>query len=856
LTVTVDPRSLTQLVQEAGRPLGVRELLRLGGLHAGQQTELKRALRELVRTGQLEKEGKRFRTRERTLEGPEPGAPARAGPGRAKERGGAQGLELEGILHLHRDGYGFVHPIQGDTNVFLPPHEASRALDYDRVRVRAVQGEDGRLSGRIVEVLERRRQRAVGTYMQQGKQAWVAPADAALGPRINVPTTQLARPGDLVKVLLGVGEELLGAGGGLYGEVTGSIGRPGQPSGEVLSVAYGHGFSDEFPDEVMAEADRISMRVTEEEARGEDRRDLRHLPLVTIDGADARDFDDAVYAEPSGGGWRLVVAIADVTHYVQEGSALDREALRRATSVYLPDRVLPMLPERLSNGICSLRPKEDRLCMVADLLFDPGGRLERSELYPAVMRSAARCTYEEVHQVLAGQDVPHRNLFRPHFENLLALSKVLGKMRQARGAIEFDLPEHKIVLDEAGNPDRVERRPRLESHRLIEECMLAANEAVARFFQDQRLPSVYRFHGEPNEDKLAVFAALAHAHGFHLGASGEISPHELNEFLEQLEGHPEQRALNQLLLRSMMQAIYSAEQVGHYGLGAEHYLHFTSPIRRYPDLLVHRLLKAHWARGGRALSQAQAERLTERLEEMAAQCSERERAALEVEREVVSFYATLLMQERVGEEFDATVSALADFGFFVELDELLVEGLVRKEGVGHGGRFDPLRHALVFPTGQSVRVGARVRVRLVSANLERRQLEFELVGFEGSEVTPSERRSAHPGFDRLRAERKGRGAGGQPVGKGGAPKRRPGRPGKTERDASRGAGPRAGGEAKGPRGTGQAAKADKTAGSGRSGPRSRPGGAGGGGGPAGKSGQPGRRGGGRSGPSRGGRGRR
>ncbi|XXF75124.1 ribonuclease R [Myxococcaceae bacterium GXIMD 01537] len=763
------PEHLKHLLAQARRPLGVHELLKLAGLHPGQQTQLKRTLRDLVRGGQILKEGKRFRLsqpppaarEERFARGPSrhdkhKGPPARGGGfqrekrfergGRFQQRGrGALIATLEGVLHVHRDGFGFVHPLSGEgENIFLPPHEASRALDNDRVRVEVSQDRTGRTEGRILEVLDRRRELVVGTYTEQGRHAAVYPNDSSLPGPVRVPRTQMARDGDLVKVRLGVGARMLGPGDALYGEVAGSLGRPGDPSAEVLSVAYAQGFSDEFPPEVMDEADRVGLEVTEEEARGEGRRDLRSLPLVTIDGEDARDFDDAVYVEPRGGGWRLVVAIADVTHYVREHQPLDGEAFRRATSVYLPDRVLPMLPERLSNGICSLRPDEDRLCMVADMVFDASGQRRSSEMYPAVMRSVARCTYNEVQDVLDGKDVPHRNAFRSHFENLLALSRTLTRMRKARGAIDFDLPEHKVVMGEDGLPARMDKRERKDSHRLIEECMLAANEAVARFFQDEGLPTVYRFHGEPDEEKLAAFATLAEAFGFKFHFEDGISSKELNAFISQLEGHSEQRALNQLLLRSMMQAVYSASQVGHYGLAAEHYLHFTSPIRRYPDLLVHRLLKAHWARKGRKPAPQVLEREEDELEEMAAQCSERERAAMQVEREVVSFYACLLMKDRVGQEFDATVSSVTDFGFFVELDIEHVEGLIKTEALGFGGKFDKALLAIVYPDGRRVRVGQKLRARLVSVNTQRRQMDFEAVSFEGQAVRAPERLERQP----------------------------------------------------------------------------------------------------------------
>jgi ribonuclease R len=685
--------------------------MRQAGLHPGQQTALKRVLREMVKDGRLLKDGKRFTV----AHAPEPKherpkhrhAPAHAHP------------RVEGTLKMNPAGFGFVHPIDGDgTNIFVQPADAARALDNDRVVVEVVRGRDGRPAGRIVEVRDRPRQMAVGKYVESKHGAYV---ETDIGP-IAVPKTQLARAGDAVKVRLGIGASVLEVKDRLTGEVAGAIGKPGDMSVEVLGIAYAQGFQDEFPPRAMDEADAFKLVVTDAEAKEHGRRDLRALSLVTIDGEDARDFDDAVWVAEHPKGFRLVVAIADVSHYVTEGSALDVEALRRATSVYLPGRVLPMLPERLSNGICSLRPDEDRLCMVADMVIDRAGDQVSSDLYPAVMRSAARCTYEEVQAVLGGKHVADRVKFKPLFERLLELSKVMTKMRLERGAIDFDIYETKVELNEAdGTPRRMVRRERLDSHRIVEECMLAANEAVARFFRTRGIPTVNRYHAPPDEEKLAAFAALAGAHGLNV-KNGPMSSKELNALLRQLEGHPEQRALNQLLLRSMMQAVYSSENEGHYGLGAEDYLHFTSPIRRYPDLLVHRLLKQVWEKT----------RIDgDSLEAKAVQSSERERAAMKVEREVVSFYAALMMKERVGEEFDATVSGLSEGGFFVEIDNEYIEGMVKLPG----WKFDKTLYRGLLSANRVVKVGQKVRVRLASVNLQARKIDFELLSLgPGGEV--------------------------------------------------------------------------------------------------------------------------
>lgn len=849
MAVTVE--NLKATLSAADHPLGIQELMRFTGSHPGAQTELKRMLRELVRSGAVVREGKRFSlagvkhvrkdaqrrelpkhegaVRERARPEParrakggaaparrEPRAPARSGgkPVRSASRGG-MGREIEGKLSIHRDGFGFVRVEDGE-DIFLPASQARQALDNDRVRVQVVGGSRS-TEGRLLEVVGRTRREAVGTYVPRGDgTAFVQPRDLDLPGVIEVPATQLAQSGDVVRVRLGVGADLTPRGG-LFGEVSGSLGKPGSPSQEVLSVAYSQGFSDQFPGDVMDGADAIALKVTAQEASEPGRRDLRRLGLVTIDGADARDFDDAVHAEElADGGFRLWVAIADVTHYVREGTALDKEALQRATSVYLPDRVLPMLPERLSNGICSLRPDEDRLCLVAQMDFDAEAQVGATELYPGVMRSAARCTYEEVQAVLDGDSLPGRDAFRPQFQILQSLARKLRAMRAARGAIDFDLPESKTVVDEEGQPVRVERRERKESHRLIEECMLAANEAVAKFFLDRELPSVYRYHGNPDEEKLETFARLARAFGFKFQAKQELTSKELNAFVKQLEGHPEQRALNQLLLRSMMQAVYSSESVGHYGLAAEQYLHFTSPIRRYPDLLVHRLLKAYWSRGSKAHSERERERETERLASMALHCSERERSAMGVEREVNAYYATLLMQDRVGEVFEATVSSLVEFGLFVELDSENIEGLIKTETLGPGAKFNAEQFSMALPGGRRLRVGQKLQVRLTAVNVNRRQIDFQIevpdakpstaasvegrrprqsvppsshraesvlpsshghrpvpgrrvTGLEAPrEVSESPAESPHPGFDRLRAlaMRAGKG-GGAPTTEGG-----------------------------------------------------------------------------------------
>jgi ribonuclease R len=713
---------LEELRRAAGRPLSLRELMQRARLHPGERTEAKRTLRELAREGVLLRDGKRFAVPapKQAREGaPARGLPPAGRPGRG--RGG-----ILGTLKKHRDGFGFVARLdrKGD-DVFVPPGEADKALDGDLVRLEIVPARGGRTAGRILEVVERRRRLLVGTYHARGRQSFVVPSDPELDAYVPVPETAVADDADVVKVALDPGT------GRMTGSVVEKIGKPGEPRVEVLKVAYARGFADVFPEPVAAEAREVPDRVRPEDREG--RRDLTALPLVTIDGEDARDFDDAVYVErlegrggkgKNQGLYRLVVAIADVAHYVRPGTALDDEASRRATSVYFPMQVLPMLPERLSNGICSLNPQVERLCMVADLVVDGRGETRSAEVYEAVMKSAARCTYTEVARVIDGERLPDRERFRPGFELMAELQEKLTGMRRRRGAIDFDLPEAKIVLGPEGEVQAIEKRPRNRAHRIVEEFMLAANEAVARWFGARELPTVYRVHGVPDEEKLDAFLELARTHGFEV-PEPPVDPRALNELLERFQGHAQQRALNQLLLRAMMQAVYQTDNIGHYGLAAEHYLHFTSPIRRYPDLLVHRLLKEEWAkRRGDDVRHTSGPRLAE----LAARSSERERAAMEAEREIASFYAALFMKDKVGERYDGVVAAVVEFGLFVELERWFVEGLVRVEDLGGVMELDPVLHALVDrTTGRAFRVGDRLRVELLSASPQRRRIELGLV---------------------------------------------------------------------------------------------------------------------------------
>ena len=752
---------LAELRRAGGKAVSLPELLQRMHVHPGARRAAGKLMKKLVADGAVQDVGGRF-----AIPAPRTPAPRTPEAGRGS-RSAQAGKGLVGFFTKHRDGFGFLARMdrQGP-DLFVAPGDGGKAVDGDVVRFEIFAGRRGD-QGRIVEVVERGRRMLLGAYAARGAESFVVPLDEQLPPVVPVGETRLVRNGEVAKVWLEAGQ------GPLSGRVVDRIPNPQAPSVEVLRTAYAHGFADVFPAEVVAEAEATPDRVRREDWAG--RRDLTGIPLVTIDGEDARDFDDAVYVEKlPGRGYRLVVAIADVSHYVRPGRPLDGEALRRGTSAYFPGTVLPMLPERLSNGVCSLNPEVERLCMVADMRFDASGTPGAVEVYPGVMRSAARCTYTEVARMLDGERVPHREFLRDGFVRMGELQEILGGVRRRRGSIDFDLAESKVVLGEDGKVLAIEQRPRNRAHRVVEEFMLAANEAVARWFGDRDLPTIYRVHGLPDEDKLQTFLDLARAQGFEVPEGG-AGPLALADLLDRLAGHAQQRALNQLLLRAMMQAVYSPENIGHFGLAAEHYLHFTSPIRRYPDLIVHRLL-----RDALGESPGRQPRAGE-LERIAMVASDRERAAMKAERDVNAYYAALFMADRVGERSPGTVSAVVEFGLFVTMHRWNVEGLVKTEDLGDGFVLDKDGHALVEErSGRAYRVGDDVEVEVAASDPARRRIDLALV--EGGTtrapgVAPARkgkgRRGEKPGkAPRGGGKRDGKPARGRNGGAGGGKKRR------------------------------------------------------------------------------------
>ncbi len=702
--------------------------------------------------------------------------------------------EYEGVVEGHRDGHGFVLRDGGEAAIYLAPQEMRAVLHRDRVRVRVLRVDrKGRPEGRVLDILERRRSPIIGRLLHEGGHWLVAPEDSRYGQDILIPknATASAAVGQVVSIELTEPPSLHAQPVGRVAEVLGEIDDAGMEI-EIAVRKYEvpHRFSAATEAQAAALPDRL---------RAADRRhrvDLRDVPLVTIDGEDARDFDDAVYCEPlaarpakarrggakakadepadvGDGGWRLIVAIADVSHYVKPGEPLDDDAYERATSVYFPRRVIPMLPEKLSNGLCSLNPEQDRLAMVCDMVVAADGRIEAYQFYPAQICSHARLTYTEVAAILGntrGPEAQRRAELVPHLLHLHEVYRALLKQRGRRGAIDFETTETQIVCDEQGRIEKIVPRVRTEAHRLIEEAMLAANVCAAEFIGQAGHPCLYRVHEGPTPEKRVALQNYLRALGLGLQVPDELRPADLAAIAQATQDRPDAVQIHTMLLRSMQQAVYTATNDGHFGLSYEAYTHFTSPIRRYPDLLVHRVIKAilagkrfHLApsertrkpeprRGARGAAKP-AKALSPEMalwEATGAHCSANERRADEASRDVEAWLKCRFMREHLGEEYSGTVSAATAFGIFVTLDALYVEGLVHiTELGGEYFRFDEARQELRGErTGIRYAIGARVRVQVSRVDLDGRKIDFRLVrDGERAVASGTERRRDAAGKD-------------------------------------------------------------------------------------------------------------
>jgi ribonuclease R len=648
---------------------------------------------------------------------------------------------IPGVVLANAEGYGFLRPDDGGDDLYLSPQQMRMVLHGDRV-LASVVGIDrrGRKQGAIVEVLQRRSPRLVGRVVIENGVMLVAPDDRRLHQDIMiVPGQDMgARSGQIVITEI---TEPPTPHRGPLGAIRAVLGERLQPSLLVEMAIASHDLPHEWPELVTREAAQVEPEVTAAEREG--RMDLRKLPLVTIDGADARDFDDAVFAEPRrGGGYRLVVAIADVSHYVQVGNALDREAYQRSTSTYFPGFVVPMLPETLSNGICSLNPKVERLCMVCDMQVDAEGVVIRSKFYDAVMRSHARLTYDRVWEAIGLDDADARHELAdvmPQLEHLHGLYKLMAAQRKRRGAIDFETPEVKFRLDQTGEVVAMGATQRNDAHKLIEECMIAANVQAALFLEKKKIPALFRAHEPPPAEKYEDLQQFLREFKLRMPSVEEVTPGDFADVLRLVQDRPERELIQSVLLRAQSMAAYQPDNRGHFGLALEAYAHFTSPIRRYPDLLVHRAIR-YAISGGKPSGYSYTP--TE-MANMAVHCSQRERRAEEAERDVDERFKCAWMSKHVGSEFEGTVTGVTSFGLFVELAESKVSGLVHISQLSNDYyHFDPVRHLLKGErTGAQHRLGDHVRIQVLRASLEDRKIDFRLVAPRGeAKPTGTERR--------------------------------------------------------------------------------------------------------------------
>ncbi|MDG6341858.1 ribonuclease R [Glaesserella parasuis] len=638
---------------------------------------------------------------------------------------------IKGTVIGHRDGYGFLQ-VEGDDDWFIPNSQMIRVMHGDFVLAQP-NGIDrrGRKEVRIVRVLEARKKQIVGRFFTESGINYVVPDDSRINQDILIPEEHRlgARMGQVVVVELQPRKADFKRPVGVITEILGDNLAPGM---EIEIALRNHDIPHVWPEGVEKQVRQFNEEVPEEAKIG--RVDLRDLPLVTIDGESARDFDDAVFCQKESNGWRLWVAIADVSYYVRPKTALDLEAQQRGNSVYFPNRVIPMLPEVLSNGLCSLNPQVDRLCLVAEMAVSESGKLLGYKFYEAVMNSHARLTYTKVWNILEGDEALRERYFYlvPHLEELHAMYKVLLNTRHQRGAIEFETVENQFIFNPQGRIERIEPVIRNDAHKIIEECMILANIASARFVEEANEPALFRIHAQPSEEKLTSFRTFLKERGLFLNGGLRPTPKDYAELLEQVKERPDAELIQTMLLRSLKQAVYSPDNEGHFGLALTEYAHFTSPIRRYPDLLLHRAIKyliekekgnkRHYTDGGGYHYQI------DDMDIFGEKCSATERRADEATREVADWLKCEYMQDHIGEVFDGVISSVTGFGLFVKLNELLIDGLVHISTLDNGYyHFDSDRQRLVGENGVMYRLGDPVRVKVIGVNLDDKKIDFVLM---------------------------------------------------------------------------------------------------------------------------------
>ncbi len=737
---------ILQQLKESARPLGRRDLAELFGLTSDDEHEgLRRRLRAMERDGQAVRNRRNGYV---TVDNED------------LVRGGVRAIP---------EGWGVLKPDTPADDIYLSPREMRNLLHGDRVVVRIIGlNRDGRAEGKLVEVLERANRTVAGRYFEESGVGFLVPDSKRIQHDVIIPAEHRgeASHGQLVVAEITSQPSHRRQPIGRIIEVLGDHIQPGSEIGVAARV---HGIPVEWPEAVEREAAAFGDAVRVSAIEG--RVDLRDTPLVTIDGPDARDFDDAVYCEPTDKGWKLLVAIADVGHYVEPGSALDREARMRGNSVYFPRSVVPMLPEVLSNGLCSLNPKVDRLCMVCEMHVSSEGKLRRSRFFEAVMCSRARLTYDEVAAIHEHRDKAarqrHRGLLR-HIDHLFQVYRALRKDRNRRGAVDFESTESAIEFDEQGHIKEIRPVERNEAHKLIEECMVKANVAAARFLRRHRIPALYRVHEPPGAERLDNLRQFLAQTGLRLDGGDKPGPADFARLMERIRKRPDRHLIQMVMLRSMVAAEYRADNAGHFGLALDAYAHFTSPIRRYPDLVVHRAIR-HLVRGGQAGDFVYGH---DQLVPLGEHCSMTDRRAEEASRDAIMTLKCRYMAERTGEEFTGVISGVTGFGLFVELDGVYVDGLIHITNLENDYfHFDPIGHRLVGErTGKEYRLTDRIRVRVARADIDERKLDFQPVAHpvdaEGNPLSADQQPRRRGGVTRhdkaktgaRRSRRSGRGA--------------------------------------------------------------------------------------------------
>jgi ribonuclease R len=729
---------------EAYKPLTVQELEAAFGIE--DSSDFKEFVKALV---QMEEKGLIVRTR-------------------SNRYGLPQKMNLiRGKLIGHAKGFAFVVPDEpGMDDIFIPPNETNTAMHGDIVLARVSSETSGqRREGTIIRIIERGIQQIVGTYVESKSFGFVIPDDKKFASDIFIPkaASKGAIEGHKVVVKLVTYPE---GRKSAEGEVIEILGHKNDPGVDILSVIHKHGLPMEFPEEVLQQAKDTAETIDESELAN--RRDLRGETIVTIDGADAKDLDDAVtVTRLENGNYKLGVHIADVSYYVKEGTPIDVEAEERATSVYLVDRVIPMIPHRLSNGICSLNPKVDRLTLSCNMEISADGQVVNHEIFQSVIKTTERMTYLDVNKILVDKDeetIGRYESLVPMFELMEELAEVLRNKRMKRGAIDFDFKESKVLVDEEGKPTDVVIRERSVAEKLIEEFMLAANETVAEHFHWMEVPFIYRIHEDPKEDKLRKFFEFITNFGYIVkGTANDVHPKALQEIIEEVQGKPEEMVVSKVMLRSMQQAKYDPESLGHFGLSTEFYTHFTSPIRRYPDTIVHRLIRTYLIEG--KLDETTRNKWDARLPEIADHSSKMERRSVDAERETDDLKKAEYMEDKIGEEYDGIISSVTNFGMFVELPNT-IEGLVHVSYMTDDYyRYDERHLAMIGErTGNVFRIGDEITVRVVKVNKDERSIDFEIVGMKGTRRERSETTKVFKTGSDTHKPRRNKQQGGKPQG--------------------------------------------------------------------------------------------